>query len=100
MTIFEKKVFSLVRKIPRGRVTTYQILAKKLGNSGLARAVGNALPKNPHLIKVPCHRVVKSNGWVGQYAGGLAKKIQLLHNEGIRIQRGKVADLKRHLFFF
>ena len=100
MTRFEQKVFSLVEKIPFGKVTTYQILAKKLGSSSLARAVGNALSKNPRLIVVPCHRVIKSDGVIGGYAKGLAKKLQLLQNEGIRTERGKVANLAKCLYHF
>ncbi|MCX6740126.1 MAG: MGMT family protein [Candidatus Parcubacteria bacterium] len=100
MTEFEKNVFNLVKKIPKGKVATYQILAKKLGNIKLARAVGNALPKNSHFIIIPCHRVVKTSGKVGNYVLGVAKKIKLLHNEGIRIKRGKIADLAKCLYYF
>ncbi|MCX6744240.1 MAG: MGMT family protein [Candidatus Parcubacteria bacterium] len=100
MTIFENQVLSLVKKIPKGKVSTYQLLAIRLGDKALARAVGNALSKNPRLIKVPCHRVIKSNGALGGYARGLAKKLQLLQNEGIRIERGKVANLAKCLYHF
>ena len=100
MTIFENKVLSLVTKIPYGQVSTYQIIAIKLGAKGLARAVGNALRKNPRLVKIPCHRVIKSNGTLGGYALGLAKKAQLLQNEGIRSERGKVADWAKYLYHF
>lgn len=100
MTPFNNKVLSLVKKIPRGKVTTYKILAQKLGNKNLARAVGNALPLNKELIKVPCHRVIKTSGRVGNYVSGVAKKIKLLHNEGIRIKRGKIADLAKCLYSF
>ncbi len=100
MTIFENKVLSLVSKIPIGKVSTYQLIAAKIGNKSLARAVGNALHKNPCLIKVPCHRVIKSNGSIGGYAKGLAKKAQLLQNEGIIIKGGNVANLAKYLYHF
>lgn len=98
MTKFEHKVFKLVALIPKGKITTYQILARKLGNKNLARAVGNALPKNSQLIKIPCHRVVKSNGELGDYVLGLAKKRILLHNEGVKIVDGKIMDFPQYLY--
>lgn len=100
MTIFENKVLSLVTKIPSGKISTYQLIAAKMGDKALARAVGNALHKNPQLITVPCHRIVNSDGTIGGYAKGLAKKIQLLQNEGIRVERGKVADWAKYLYHF
>lgn len=98
MTEFEQKVLKLVSLIPKGKVTTYQILALKLGNKNLARAVGNALPKNPRLIEIPCHRVVKSNGQLGFYVRGLAKKQILLQNEGIKIKGLKILDWPDNLY--
>ncbi|MCK5107770.1 MAG: MGMT family protein, partial [Nanoarchaeota archaeon] len=73
-TEFENRVYSLCKKIPRGKVSTYGEIAKAL-NSKCARAVGNALNKNPYAPKVPCHRVVKSNGKVGGFATGQNNKI-------------------------
>lgn len=67
MTEFEKKVYKVVRKIRRGEMLTYKEVAVKLGNSKLSRAVGNALNKNRD-SKVPCHRVIRSDGYVGGYA--------------------------------
>ena len=100
MTAFEKKVLNLVKQIPKGKITTYQILALKLGNKVFARAVGNALNKNIWLIKIPCHRVVRSDQKVGNYRLGLAKKIKLLQNEGISIKRGKIADFSSYFYQF
>jgi methylated-DNA-[protein]-cysteine S-methyltransferase len=100
MTKFEQKVLNLVKEIPRGKVSTYQILALKLGDKKLARAVGNTLGQNNELIKIPCHRIIKSTGEIGHYQQGLAKKVKLLQNEGIRIERGKLANLAEYLFTF
>lgn len=94
------KVLPIVSQIPRGKVVTYQQIAQKIGHKGLARAVGNALHRNPYLIKIPCHRVVRSDHKVGNYALGLAKKIKLLQNEGIIIKQGKVANFHSCLYRF
>src|SRR4030042_5927406 len=97
LTVFEQKVLNFVKQIPRGKVTSYQCLAKKLGNIKFARAVGNALSKNPKLITVPCHRVIKKDGQIGNYALGLAKKAELLQNEGIKLERGKIEIGRAHV---
>ena len=86
MTEFKQKVFAIVKKIPKGQVLTYQEIAVKLGNTKLARAVGNALNKNFN-PKVPCHRVVRSSGQVGGYNRGSLNKIRLLKKEGVKISR-------------
>ncbi|MDO8260488.1 MAG: MGMT family protein, partial [Candidatus Magasanikbacteria bacterium] len=80
---FERSVLHELEKVPLGRVTTYQNLAKKVGKPKAARAVGNALNKNPWAPRVPCHRVVKSNGEIGGYAFGIEKKIGILKSEGV-----------------
>ena len=98
LTAFEKKVLKTIKKIPRGKVSTYWFVALKIGDKNLARAVGNALSKNPRLFEIPCHRVVKNNGKIGNYALGLAKKIKLLQNEGIKIEGGKIANLADCLY--
>lgn len=94
---FKEKCYTLVKKIPKGRITTYKEIAKALGTKGY-RAVGNALNKNPHLITVPCHRVVKSNGEVGGYAEGMEKKIEILKSEGIPIKDNKVVNFEKYFF--
>ncbi len=68
--------------IPAGRVRTYGWVARKIGHPNAARAVGNALKKNPLAPMVPCHRVISSNG-IGGYSGGLEKKRRLLEKEGV-----------------
>lgn len=84
MSDFERKVFAAVKKIPRGKVLTYGQVARRLGNAGLARAVGNALNKNRDKA-VPCHRVVRADGYAGGFAWGTGKKISLLRREGVKI---------------
>ncbi len=96
---FDARCYALLRLIPPGRVTTYKLLAEALGTKAW-RAVGNALSRNPDLVTVRCHRVVRSDGGIGGYAGGTARKIALLEAEGVTIREGKVADLPRHLFRF
>ena len=82
-TPFEEKVYNIVKQIPKGQVRTYSWVALQLGNPKAARAVGNALNKNPYAPKVPCHRVVAKNG-LGGFAQGLFKKRELLQSEGYK----------------
>ena len=92
---FNQKVWAVCARVPRGKVTTYAAIARRLGTQAY-RAVGNALNKNPYAPKIPCHRVVGSDGRLTGFAGGLPKKEQLLTNEGVRVNRGR-ADLEcRH----
>jgi methylated-DNA-[protein]-cysteine S-methyltransferase len=95
---FNQKVYKLCQKIPKGKISTYKEIAKKL-NSKAYRAVGNALNKNPYAPKVPCHRVIKTNGEVGGFASGTKNKIKLLEKEGIKINNSKI-DLKKYLHQF
>ncbi len=95
---FSEMVWSLCSRIPEGKVTTYRILAEKLGTKAY-RAVGGALNRNPYWPDVPCHRVVGSDGSLTGFASGLDKKKKLLENEGIEIRDGKV-DLEKYLFRF
>lgn len=95
---FKQKVFNLTKKIPKGRITTYGIMARKLKTS--PRAVGQALKKNLNPIKIPCHRVVKSNGKVGGYSQGIKKKIKLLKKEGIKIKNKKIKNFEKSLLNF
>jgi methylated-DNA-[protein]-cysteine S-methyltransferase len=91
----QKELFNLLRKIPKGKVTTYGELAKALGIH--PRKVGILLRKNPFPVKIPCHRVVCSNGSIGGYSLGIKKKIKLLEKEGVEIMNGKI-DLKKFGF--
>jgi len=93
---FSQKVLSLTKQIPKGKVTTYKILAEKL-NAKAYRAVGNALNKNTKPIVIPCHRVIKSDLSIGSYAEGIKKKIMLLKSKGIKIKNNKVSKKCLHL---
>jgi O-6-methylguanine DNA methyltransferase len=79
---FTEKVYAVVAKIPRGSVMAYGEVARRAGNPRAARAVGNIMHNNPDTAKVPCHRVVRSDGTPGGYARGTRKKIELLRREG------------------
>ena len=80
-TAFERRVYDVVKHIPLGEVRSYAWVAAQLGNPKLARAVGQALHRNPWPSMVPCHRVVRSDGSLGGYAWGLAAKQRLLDDE-------------------
>jgi len=81
MSLFQKKVFEVVKKIPKGKVLTYKEVAERAGFPKAWRAVGNVLKKNKN-PQIPCHRVIRSDGKVGGYRYGQAKKIELLKKEG------------------
>jgi methylated-DNA-[protein]-cysteine S-methyltransferase len=76
-------VYDIVDQIPEGKVTTYGDIAKALGHPGASRLIGRILNKNPKPILTPCHRVIKSNGNIGGYAFGKARKKELLKKEGL-----------------
>jgi methylated-DNA-[protein]-cysteine S-methyltransferase len=82
-TINSEDVYNMLLTIPKGKVSTYGDLAKALGNPAASRHVGRILSKNPNPIKVPCHRVVMSDGKIGGYALGTQMKKELLQNEGV-----------------
>ena len=94
MSEFQSRVLKLVSMVPRGKVTTYKELARALGKPLAYRAVANALARNPYLIKIPCHRVVRSNGKIGWYKLGEKRKVELLSEEGVMIEKRKV-DLQK-----
>ena len=87
-------VYDLLMKIPAGKVSTYGDLARALGNPSASRTIGRILGENPNPIKVPCHRVVMSNGQIGGYAYGTARKRQLLEKEGVSLTNGTVQNFK------
>ena len=80
LTGFQRKVLLETCRIPKGKTITYGELARRMGRAGAARAVGNALAKNPFPIVVPCHRVVAKDG-IGGYSGGVGMKKKLLLKE-------------------
>ncbi|WP_026516547.1 methylated-DNA--[protein]-cysteine S-methyltransferase [Butyrivibrio sp. MC2021] len=92
-----RRIYEAVKKIPKGKVATYADVAEMAGDRNMARAVGNALHKNPDPSTIPCHRVVNSKGELaGEYAfGGSWKQAQILESEGVKITDGKV-DLEKY----
>jgi len=83
-TPFQVKVWEALLKIPEGRVTTYQQLAKAIGKAKAVRAVASAVASNPIGYLIPCHRVIRSTGAVGEYHWGADRKLTLLAVEGAR----------------
>jgi methylated-DNA-[protein]-cysteine S-methyltransferase len=100
LTNFQEKVLSAIKKIPKGKVSTYALVARGAGKPKAFRAVGNALHINPYAPVFPCHRVVKSDGSLGGYAGGVKKKIALLKKEGVSVKGNKVMNFHEILMRF
>jgi O-6-methylguanine DNA methyltransferase len=93
-----REVLSLVRQIPRGRVSSYRAIACMLGNPSLSRVVGRNLGENPFPVIIPCHRVVKTDGSIGGFKYGVFRKKALLKSEGVSVRKDKVVDFK-NIFF-
>lgn len=103
---FSDKVYKIVKKIPKGKVTTYKEIGKKLKLSDRKvrskasvtkayRAIGQVLRKNPYAPKVPCHRVIRSDGSIGGFKGktkgkAIDEKIRMLKKEGVEIKNKKI----------
>ena len=87
-TKFQLKVWKYLKTIPKGKVKTYLDVAKSIGKPRAFRAVANAVGKNPYPTKIPCHRVIRSDGSLGGYSGkgGISKKKQLLKFEKVFIK--------------
>ena len=86
-TKFQQKVWQYLKNIPRGKVKTYKQVAIAIKSPKSARAVANACGKNPYAPKIPCHRVIRSDGGLGGYSGrgGIKKKLELLRSEKVKI---------------
>ena len=86
-TKFEEKVWNYIKSIKKGSVKTYKEVAIGINRPKSARAVANAIGKNPFAPKIPCHRVIRSDGSLGGYSGkgGIKNKKKLLKKEGIRL---------------
>ena len=86
-TDFQIKVWNAISKIPKGKVKTYKELARSIRKPKASRAVANACGKNPFPIKIPCRRVIRSDGRLGGYSGkgGIKTKRKLLRSEGVFI---------------
>ncbi|MBU1158649.1 MAG: MGMT family protein [Candidatus Thermoplasmatota archaeon] len=95
---FERKVYVAAFKIPRGKVSTYQRVAKMAGNPRACRATANALHKNPLYPIVPCHRVVRADGSFGGDEKRAAGRRKHVREEGVPIKNGKV-DMSDDIVF-
>jgi methylated-DNA-[protein]-cysteine S-methyltransferase len=102
-TAFEERVYAAIRRIPRGKVTTYKHLAAALG-CGSSQAVGQALKRNPYAPEAPCHRVIASTLTIGGFAGHtegdeIRRKFRMLAEEGVDFVEGRLAnDAQVHVF--
>ena len=95
VTAFQQRVYDGLMRIPRGKVTTYKLLADYL-KCGSCQAVGQALKVNPFAPDIPCHRVVKSDLDIGGYQGKFGpRKAELLKAEGIKIESNKIVDISQ-----
>ncbi len=102
-TAFEERVYTAIRRIPRGKVTTYKHLAVAL-DCGSSQAVGQALKRNPYAPEAPCHRVIASTLTIGGFAGHtdgeeIRRKLRMLAEEGVAFTDGKLADPKQVYVF-
>ena len=84
---FQRAVLLECARIPKGQTRTYSQIARAIGKPHAARAVGNALAKNPLAPIIPCHRVVRSDGKLGGYSakGGMDRKRMMLEREGVKL---------------
>ena len=87
-TVFQRKVWTALRRIPPGQVRTYAQVAADIGSPRAARAVGGACGANPIPVLVPCHRVIAASGGLGGFSGGLGWKRRLLDIEGVSLDCG------------
>lgn len=86
-TDFQQHVWNAIRQIPYGEVRTYQWIADQIERPKSVRAIGNAVGANPAAVLIPCHRVIRSDGTLGGYGGGIERKRQLLALEGHSIEQ-------------
>jgi O-6-methylguanine DNA methyltransferase len=100
-TPFQEAVYTALKKIPKGSVTTYGAIAEYLGTKAV-RAVGTAVARNPYAPGVPCHRVVPADGKIGNYSGegGVDAKIRLLAEEGVVVKDGRIVAFEQHRYDF
>lgn len=104
MKTFSDRVYDLLRKVPKGRVTTYKDIAHALGSRAY-RGVGQAMKRNPYAPEVPCHRVVSASGRIGGFRGkrsgtAIEEKIKMLRDEGIEFNGDRIKNFKEILFRF
>lgn len=104
MTPLSTRVYTLLKTVPKGRVTTYKALGVALKTKAY-RAIGQILRHNPYAPIVPCHRVVASDGTLGGFNGAtkgphMRKKIALLREEGVQVKNNHIIDFRSILFTF
>ncbi len=97
--IDRKKVYELLRQIPKGQVSTYGEIARKMGVRAY-RAVGKIVSQNRDIPATPCHRVVRTDGGISGYAFGVDKKIALLKSEGVEVRDGEIVDFEKKFYKF
>jgi len=95
---FSERVYRLCKRIPKGKITTYKIVAEALKSKGY-RAVGNVLNKNRNK-DVPCHRIIDSKGHLHGFYSGIKNKERLLKKEGLKIKNKGVVDFEKYLYRF
>ncbi|MGQ9514886.1 MAG: MGMT family protein [Thermoproteota archaeon] len=93
-------IYKLLKQVPKGKVTTYKALAKAVGHSNAARAIGMIMRYNPYAPMVPCHRVVYSDGRLGGFNGlkGVKEKARILKREGVIVKDGRIVGFKDRYF--
>jgi methylated-DNA-[protein]-cysteine S-methyltransferase len=100
LSAYQKAILCILAEVPKGKVTTYGDLAKELSkrnskwSPNASRAVGTTMKINPCGPQIPCHRVIKSDGSVGNFRGGakgaIGEKIRMLRDEGVKVLNGKI----------
>ena len=98
-SMFFKQAWKICAKLPKGKITTYKEIANAMGSRAY-RAIGQAMHNNPHYPKVPCHRVVASDGTLGGFAYPLKEKIARLKKDGIEVKNGRIVDFEERLHKF
>ncbi len=104
MTDFQNRVYEALKRIPKGRVSTYKLLGNYL-DCGSAQAIGQALKKNPFAPEVPCHRIIKSDLSIGGYYGAtsgkrITEKVELLKSEGVHLDGDGRLLKKEQIYHF
>lgn len=90
--MLSEKILIYLTKIPKGKITTYGLLAKRFNTS--PRAIGKIMNSNKHPDKYPCYKVIMSDGSLGGYGLGIKKKINLLKKDNIKIKNNKILNFK------
>ena len=93
---FRQRVYEALRRVPRGRVTTYKLLGEAIGCAS-SQAIGQALRHNPYAPEVPCHRVIRTDLTLGGFSGktegkAIRRKLDLLREEGVEFVSGRLKD--------